>query len=103
MEYHVDPKNTSMGRANSAHGSFVSDDTLVEVTLGFQPRKVEMVNATTPTSLLKTASMAAAATFRQVAAGTGTVADAITITENGFTVTAAVAGDEQTWHFYASH
>lgn len=104
MQVTITAAATSAGRANMAHGTFDTPDpaVLVTVTLGFRPRAIRLINATTPTVLEKTASMPAGATFRQVAAGTGTVqTDHVTITEDGFTLAAAAAGAAQTWHFTA--
>jgi hypothetical protein len=98
------PSNTSAGLANLATGSFTTPATpeIITVICGFQPRRVELINSTTPTVLIKMASMSAGSTFRQVAAGTGTIqADHITLTEDGFTLAAAPAGASQTWHYAA--
>jgi hypothetical protein len=98
------PRNTSAGLANLATGSFTTPDPaeLITVICGFRPRRVELINATTPTVLVKTASMDAGATFRQVAAGTGTIQTGhITLTDEGFTLAATPAGAAQTWHYAA--
>jgi hypothetical protein len=96
--------NTSVGRANIAQGSFVSDGTIVNVTLGFRPRVVKLFNVTGLNSFEKLASMPAANTIAQVTAGTMSVntASAVVLTEDGFTISAAAAGTAQTIHWYAA-
>lgn len=103
MDVNILPGNTSMGRAIVATGTFTSDDTLVAVTLGFTPRVVELVNATTAARYLKTDTMAAAVTYRQLGAAdaAGVAMNAVTLVEGGFTLTAAAAGDAQVIHFVA--
>lgn len=104
MQVTIDPRNTSAGRANLANGTFTTPDPAedVTVTLGFQPRVVELMNATTGASLVKTSTMAAAAAYQRAAGGTATVENtAVTITTDGFTVAAAVAGADDVWHYIA--
>lgn len=100
----LNPVNqTSAGRANLASGTFVSDGTAVNVTLGFRPRWVKVINVTGPAVFEKTAGMAAATTLTTVAAGTTAIGSgsAIVFTDDGFTIGAAVSADTNVIHWVA--
>jgi hypothetical protein len=85
-----------MGVCNFATGRLdPTDNTDVTVTLGFKPRHIRMVNEDLVVVWEKFEGMADAATIKTVTAGTTTydATSAIVITDNGFTVLAAAAGD----------
>lgn len=106
-------QQTSGDRANMAIGSFVTPAGAVAITviLGFRPRRVELINVTTPARWTKTASMAANAAAAEAGVATTPAAtqltintsSAITITDNGFVLASAVAGAAQTWHYTAQN
>lgn len=87
--------STTGGIAHFSSGSFTSDNTATTVTLGFTPRWVKVVNSTDVIVWEKIEGMAAANSVKTVTAGTTTVdtGSAITLSENGFTLSAAAVGD----------
>lgn len=91
----------AFGIARGATGTFTGDGTLTNVTLGYRPKMVTLVNVTDALKLEKIDGMAANATLQTVTAGTQTVTttSAITINDSGFAVTAAIAadGDDFVW------
>lgn len=103
MQFTIQPNRTSMGMANMATGGFTSDNTAVEVNIGFRPRHVKLFNATDATAIEKTDTMPASATFQTVTAGAQTVqtSNQIVLTDNGFTISAAAAGNAKALHFIA--
>lgn len=72
-----------------------SDNGIITVTLGFKPRHVRVVNEDLVEVWEKFEGMAANATIKTVTAGTTTydTNSGITFTANGFTISAAAAGD----------
>jgi len=93
----VDTATTqSMGICNFATGRLdPTDNTAITVTLGFKPRHIRLVNEDLVVVWEKFEGMADNATIKTVTAGTTTydTTSGIVITENGFTVLAAAAGD----------
>lgn len=90
------PTSASAGIVNFATGQLdPTDNTAITVTLGFRPRHIRLVNEDLVVVWEKFEGMAAAATIKTVTAGTTTydATSAIVITANGFTVSAAAAGD----------
>lgn len=86
----------SMGIVNFATGRLdPTDNTDVVVTLGFKPRHIRVVNEDLVVVWEKFEGMADAATIKTVTAGTTTydTNSGIVIGENGFTISAAAAGD----------
>jgi len=83
------------GVAHLSAGSFTSDNTITVVELGFTPRWIKVVNSTDVIIWEKIEGMAAANSIKVVTAGTTTVdtGSAITITENGFSLSAAAVGN----------
>lgn len=72
-----------------------TDNTIITVTLGFTPRHVRLVNEDLVVVWEKFEGMAAAAALKTVTAGDTTydTNSAIVLGTNGFTVSAAAAGD----------
>jgi len=72
-----------------------SDNGIITVTLGFKPRHIKVVNEDLVVVWEKFEGMAAAASIKTVTAGTTTydANSGIVITDNGFTISAAAAGD----------
>lgn len=103
MDITLSAKDSSAGRANMASGSLTSDNTAVNVKLGFKPRFVKVYNATDTIIWEKTGTMAAAAAIKVVTAGTTTVdtGSAIVIGEDGFTISATAAGNSKALHWIA--
>lgn len=88
--------SNSAGIVNFATGRLdPTDNTVITVTLGFRPRHIRLVNEDLVVVWEKFEGMADAAAIKTVTAGTTTydATSAIVITENGFTVSAAAAGD----------
>jgi len=69
--------------------------------LGFAPAYVKVINVTDRISAEKLDTMPAAKAINIAAAGTGTYADNITLTSDGFTVAAALAVATKELHYYA--
>ncbi len=82
----------SQGIAHRAVGTHTGDGTLLTVTLGFKPMQVVLINITDVVRFEKIDGMATDASYESAAAGANTIdtSGAINITENGFTVSAAV-------------
>ena len=80
------------GIARGCSGGHTGDGTLLTVTLGFKPQQVKLINITDVVSFEKIEGMATAATLETAADGTRTIdtTSAIVLTDNGFTVAAAV-------------
>ncbi len=80
------------GIARGCSGGHTGDGTLLTVTLGFKPQHVTLINTTDAVRFEKIDGMADNATFETVTAGTSTIdtTSAITLTDDGFTVSAAV-------------
>ena len=69
----TDSANTqSMGIVNMATGGFTGADAAVEVTLGFTPRRVELINITDKIVQIWTRDMADTTTLNIAADGTAT-------------------------------
>ncbi len=69
----TDSANTqSMGIVNMATGGFTGADAAVEVTLGFTPRRVELINITDKIVQIWTTDMAATHCLNIAADGTAT-------------------------------
>lgn len=83
---------TENGIARGNTGGHTGDGTLLTVRLGFRPMHIVMINTTDAVRFEKIDGMAANATFETVTAGTSTIdtTGAITLTDDGFTVSAAV-------------
>lgn len=91
----VTPTSHSAGIVNFASGSFISDNSVTVVTLGFTPRWIKVVNSTDVIVWEKIEGMAAAASVKTVTAGTTTVdtGGAITINTDGtISLSAATVG-----------
>lgn len=82
----------TQGIARGCTGAHTGDGTLLTVLLGFRPQTVTLINVTDVIKFEKIDGMAAAATLETAAAGTLSVdtTGAVTLTDNGFTVAAAV-------------
>lgn len=78
--------------SNKATGSWTGDGTVATVNCGFQPRHVVIHNMTDVISIEKMSDMADTVTLQHAAAGANSAptSSQIVITENGFTVAAAV-------------
>lgn len=94
------PTNQAQGIVNVATGSFTGDGTITTVTLGFLPRRVELVNVTDRISQLWMEGMAATTTLNTDALGARTAntgslvvpkGSAVTDTYKGFSIAAAAA------------
>jgi hypothetical protein len=85
----------AMSVSNFASGSFTSDNTITEVTLGFKPRYFKMFNATDVIAWEKFEGMATANCIKTVTAGTTTndATSAITIGDKSVSLTAAAVGN----------
>lgn len=83
---------TENGVARGNTGGHTGDGTLLTVRLGFRPMHVVLINTTDATRFESIDGMPAGATFETVTAGTSTVdtTGAVTLTDDGFTVAAAV-------------
>lgn len=91
----VTPTSHSAGIVNFASGSFISDNSVTVVTLGFTPRWIKVVNSTDVIVWEKIEGMAAAASVKTVTAGTTTIdtGGAITINTDGtISLSAATVG-----------
>ncbi len=88
------------GVTRNDSGGHTGDGTLLTVNLGYRPKRVELINITDFIRFTKHDDMAAAVTLQEVAAGTMTAPNVITITDRGFTVTAAanISAKVFTWH-----
>jgi hypothetical protein len=88
--------SNSAGIVNFATGRIdPTDNSAVVVTLGFRPRHIKVVNEDLVVVWEKFEGMADAAAIKVVTAGTTTydTNSAIVISDNGFTISAAAAGD----------
>jgi hypothetical protein len=96
----------TQGLARGASGAHTGNGTLCKVTLGFKPQFVVLINVTDVTRFEKVDGMAANATLKIVApAGTGTTIDttgAVTLTEDGFTISAAVNAAAKDFVWFAA-
>lgn len=83
---------TENGVARGNTGGHTGDGTILTVRLGFRPMHVVLVNITDVVRFEKIDGMADNATVETVTAGTTTIdtTSAITLTDDGFTVAAAV-------------
>jgi hypothetical protein len=88
------------GVARGATGTHTGDGTVLTVTLGYRPKRVELVNMTDNTVWTKIDGMPENTTLKD-AAGTPTVdtTSAIQIVQNGFVVSAAanIAAKAMVW------
>lgn len=82
----------TQGIARGCTGGHTGDGTILTVTLGFKPQHVTLINITDVVRFEKIDGMAANATLETLTAGTTTIdtTSAITLTDTGFTVAAAV-------------
>jgi hypothetical protein len=91
-----------VGVARSACGKATGDGTVLSVTLGYMPHRVQVLNMTDGTETLFIDGMAANTTLKRAASGAQTVATdaAITLMEKGFLVNAATnaAGKLLVWY-----
>lgn len=83
------------------NGQHVGDGLARKVVLGFRPKKVELYNITDQADYKKLDSMPNAKARKEVAAGTKTYVDAITIESDGFTVEAAENVAAKEYHYAA--
>jgi hypothetical protein len=90
--------NVSKTRA----GSFVGAGADKKVVLGFKPKKVEVYNITDQADYKKSETMPLAKARKEIAAGTKTYVDAITINADGFTLIAAEAVTAKEFHYVAT-
>lgn len=94
------------GIARGASGTHTGDGTLLTVTLGFKPQFVVLVNITDVVRFEKIDGMGANDTVEIVAAAAaGTTIDtsgAIVLTDDGFTVSAAVNISAKAFAWYAA-
>lgn len=98
---------TSEGRGVIASGDFTGDGTVLTVNLGFQPRRIELINVTDRISQLWVKGMAATTTLNTAADGVRTANTSSLIVERtaladgyrGFSVAAAanVSGKAYVW------
>jgi uncharacterized protein YhdP len=88
------------GVTRNDSGGHTGDGTILNVNLGYRPKRVELINVTDAIRFTKHDDMAAAATLQEVAAGTMTVQNVITINDRGFSMTAAANINAKvfTWH-----
>ena len=91
----------SAGRANAVTGSFTTDATAAEVTIGFRPRYVRVVNATDGIVWEWMEGMADDATVNIETALAIDTSGAIVAGERGFTLSAAAAGNAKDMLFFA--
>lgn len=95
------------GVSNCAVGSFTGTGADVEVTCGFKPRYVKLINITDRTVYEKTSDMVAANSLKQVAAGTltddaaGILLKGSQDSYRGFFVPAAIAINAKVLHYIA--
>ena len=81
-------------------GGHTGDGTVLNVNLGYRPKRVELINVTDAIRHTKHDDMAAAQTLQEIAAGAMTVTNTITINDRGFSVAAAanISAKVYTWH-----
>lgn len=93
----------AQGIANRACGKATGDGTALTVTLGFKPMYVSMFNETDATKWEKWNDQVDANTAKTVTAGTLTkdTTSAITLTANGFIVSAAAAASGKALVWFA--
>ena len=95
------------GVSNCAVGSFTGAGADVEVTCGFKPRLVKLINLTDRTTYELTSDMVAAHALKTVAAGTMTDDTAGILLKGsqdsyrGFFVPAAIAINAKAFYWYA--
>lgn len=96
------------GVSNLAVGSFTSDNTVVDITTGFKPRYVRVINLTDVITWEWTRDMAATHSLKQVAAGTQTDDTTSAIVPKGgqddfrgFRLAAAAVGNNKVIHYIA--
>lgn len=83
---------TENGVARGNTGGHTGDGTLLTVRLGFRPMHVVLINVTDVVRFECIDGMPAGSTYESAAAGANTIdtSGAITLTDDGFTVAAAV-------------
>lgn len=95
----------SSGVARGCSGGHTGDGSICNVMLGFKPKHVVLVNITDVVRFEKIDGMAANATLEIVAAAaTGTTIDttgAVTLTDTGFTIAAAVNITDKVFVWFA--
>lgn len=97
------------GVSNLAVGSFTSDNSAVEITTGFKPRYIRVINLTDKITWEWTLDMAATHSLKTVAAGTITDDTGSAIVPHGgpdgdfrgFTLSATAAGNAKVIHYVA--
>ena len=95
------------GVPNCAVGSFTGAGANVEVTCGFKPRLIKLINVTDRTTYELTADMVAGNALKAVAAGTltddaaGILLKGSQDSYRGFFVPAAIAINAKAFHWYA--
>lgn len=96
----VVPTSQDGGISNLAQGTFTGDGAITNVTLGFVPRRVHLINCTDRIEQIWHESMTATHTLNRDAAGAGTdntsslilpMGDGATDTYRGFKIAAAAA------------
>lgn len=91
----VSATSRSAGINNFASGSFTSDNTITEVTLGFTPRYIKVINSTDNIQWDKIEGMAAANSMKTVGGTVAITVDttgAITIAAGSMSLSAAAVG-----------
>ena len=82
--------------------SATSDNTAIVASLGYRPKRVVAINLTDVVRIEKIDGMTNAQTLQEVAAGTQTVqtGSQIVLSDTGFTLSAAAAGNAKSWVFF---
>lgn len=91
------------GIARGAVGKFTGDGTIVNVTLGFKPKTVRLINLTDAVTFEKIDGMLDTQTVKTtgVPAVTVDTGSAIVLTANGFSVSATAGVSAKSFVFYA--
>jgi hypothetical protein len=97
MAQTVTATSKSMSIINFSSGVFTGDGGITTVSLGFKPRMVKLYNVTGVITWEKFEGMAANTCIKTVTAGTTTsdTTGAITITDSGFSISAAASVNAQ--------
>lgn len=82
-------------------GKLIGNGSVRKIVLGFKPKKVELFNVTDQTDYHKTSEMADKKARKEVAAGTKTYVDSITIEADGFTLEAGAYVADKEYHYVA--
>tara|TARA_R110000803_G_scaffold55938_1_gene113005 strand:+ start:234 stop:533 length:300 start_codon:yes stop_codon:yes gene_type:complete len=82
-------------------GKFVGNGADKKVILGFKPKYVEIMNVTDQSDYKKSETMDDAKARKEIAAGTKTFVDSVSINADGFTLIAAEAVSAKTFHYVA--